>query len=316
MRFLKRLVIGLVLLVAAFATVVALQPADYRLTRQTVIAAPAAAVFPYVNDLRQWDDWSPWAKLDPNAKISFEGPAAGSGAMFHWSGNDKIGAGTMTITESKPNERLRTRAFLIEAPQDRIYLLTATARVENYRAGTIDSAASTFEVGVWPQTAYVPGCQKPLGRVFRVHFRHNDPVFGPEQLLRAASGFGFLSVIDFLFQHPANFFKLPFERRPIFGKAHGKEQRAKISEIRVDGSRNPRILNLHRDALTGFQYGVMNLSQRCGRERLLVETGEDVLGIFAQLIADHLAQQREMHRRHIEMQSIQSFDDVFRKYGR
>jgi hypothetical protein len=29
--------------------------------------------------------------------------------MFHWSGNDKVGAGTMTITESKPNERVRTR---------------------------------------------------------------------------------------------------------------------------------------------------------------------------------------------------------------
>ena len=109
MRFLKRLLIGLVLLVAAFATVVWFQPDDYRLTRSTVIAAPASAIFPYVNDLRHWEDWSPWAKLDPNAKVSFEGPLAGPGAMFHWSGNDKVGAGTMTITESKPNERIATR---------------------------------------------------------------------------------------------------------------------------------------------------------------------------------------------------------------
>src|SRR5215468_8346800 len=109
MRFLKRLLIGLVLLLAAFPTVVALQPDDYRLTRQIAIAAPAAAIFPFVNDLRHWDEWSPWAKLDPNAKISFEGPLAGPGAMFHWSGNDKVGAGTMTITESKANERIATR---------------------------------------------------------------------------------------------------------------------------------------------------------------------------------------------------------------
>ena len=67
MRFLKRLLIGLVLLIAAFAAVVALQPDDYRLTRQIAIAAPASAIFPHVNDLRQWEDWSPWAKLDPNA---------------------------------------------------------------------------------------------------------------------------------------------------------------------------------------------------------------------------------------------------------
>lgn len=109
MRFLKRLLIGLVLVAAAFATAVALQPADYRLTRQTVIAAPAAAIFPHVNDLRQWDDWSPWAKLDPNARVSFEGPPAGVGAMFHWAGNDKVGVGTMMITESKPNDRIATR---------------------------------------------------------------------------------------------------------------------------------------------------------------------------------------------------------------
>jgi hypothetical protein len=108
-RFLKRLLIGLVLVAAAFATAVALQPADYRLTRQTVIAAPAAAIFPHVNDLRQWDDWSPWAKLDPNARVSFEGPPAGVGAMFHWAGNDKVGVGTMMITESKPNDRIATR---------------------------------------------------------------------------------------------------------------------------------------------------------------------------------------------------------------
>ena len=42
MRFLKRLAIGLVLLVATFAVVVWFQPDDYRLTRSTVIAAPAA----------------------------------------------------------------------------------------------------------------------------------------------------------------------------------------------------------------------------------------------------------------------------------
>ena len=109
MRFLKRLLIGLVLLAAAFVTVVWFQPDDYRLTRQTVIAAPAARVFEQVNDLKKWDGWSPWAKLDPNAKVAFSGPQSGPGATFAWDGNDKVGAGTMTITESKPNDRIATR---------------------------------------------------------------------------------------------------------------------------------------------------------------------------------------------------------------
>ena len=114
MRFLKRLAIGLVLLIAVFAVVVWLQPDDYRLTRSTVIWAPVARVFPHVNDLRRWDDWSPWAKLDPNAKVTFSGPQSGQGASFTWDGNDKIGAGTMTITASKPNERVSTRTDFVK----------------------------------------------------------------------------------------------------------------------------------------------------------------------------------------------------------
>jgi hypothetical protein len=114
MRFLKRLLIGLVLLIATFLVVVWLQPDDYRLTRQTVIAAPAAAIFAQVNDLQKWENWSPWAKLDPNAKVTFSGPPAGPGASFRWDGNDKVGAGTMTITESKSNLRVATRTDFVK----------------------------------------------------------------------------------------------------------------------------------------------------------------------------------------------------------
>ena len=114
MRFLKRLVIGLVLLVATFLVVVWLQPDDYRLTRTTVVAAPAAAVFDQVNDLRKWENWSPWAKLDPNARVTFSGPQAGQGASFRWEGNEKVGAGTMTITESRPNLRVAARTDFVK----------------------------------------------------------------------------------------------------------------------------------------------------------------------------------------------------------
>jgi uncharacterized protein YndB with AHSA1/START domain len=114
MRFLKRLGIGLVLLIAAFATVVWFQPDDYRLTRSTTIAAPAAMIFPHINDLHQWERWSPWAKADPNAKITFAGAPRGPGAVFSWEGNDKVGAGTMTITDSRPNDLVRIKTDFVK----------------------------------------------------------------------------------------------------------------------------------------------------------------------------------------------------------
>ena len=94
----------LVVAAVAFAVVVALQPSEFLVTRSATIAAPTEAVFTHVNELKKWDAWSPWAKLDHNAKNSFEGPPAGTGAAMSWAGNKNVGEGRMTITDSRPNE--------------------------------------------------------------------------------------------------------------------------------------------------------------------------------------------------------------------
>lgn len=99
----------LVLIVVAAALYVSTQPDEFRISRKATIAAPPAAVFPHVNDLHLWEAWSPWAKMDPQCVNTFEGPAAGQGAIFRWSGNNKVGAGAMTITESRPGELVRIK---------------------------------------------------------------------------------------------------------------------------------------------------------------------------------------------------------------
>jgi uncharacterized protein YndB with AHSA1/START domain len=104
---LKKIIIALVILVAAFAGVVAMQPSEFSVERTATIAAPPADVFQHVDDLHKWDAWSPWAKLDPNAKVGFEGPPAGKGSVFTWSGNDTIGEGRMTVVESRPAELVK-----------------------------------------------------------------------------------------------------------------------------------------------------------------------------------------------------------------
>ena len=106
---LKSILLGLAAIVVVFMIAAALQPADFRITRSATIAASPAVVFEQVNDFQKWNAWSPWAKLDPNAKNTFEGPPAGVGAAFAWSGNSEVGAGRMTITESQPNERIVMR---------------------------------------------------------------------------------------------------------------------------------------------------------------------------------------------------------------
>ena len=104
---LETALIVLAAITVVFVAVVAMQPAEFRVTRSGGISASPSAVFPHVNDLHNWEAWSPWAKLDPAAKSTFEGPRAGAGAVMAWAGNNKVGEGRMTITESRPNEFIR-----------------------------------------------------------------------------------------------------------------------------------------------------------------------------------------------------------------
>lgn len=97
---------GIVLAIAAFCIVVAMQPEDFKITRTTTINAAPDKVFEQVNDFRKWEAWSPWAKIDPAMKTTYMGPAAGVGASYAWVGNDQVGEGKMTITQSHPNEHI------------------------------------------------------------------------------------------------------------------------------------------------------------------------------------------------------------------
>jgi hypothetical protein len=87
--------------------IAALQPSAFTIKRSGSIDAPAADAFAQVNDFHHWDAWSPWAKLDPTMKQTYEGAPAGTGAVYSWNGNKQVGEGRMTITESKPNELIR-----------------------------------------------------------------------------------------------------------------------------------------------------------------------------------------------------------------
>lgn len=102
----KKILLVLVALIGVFLVIVATRPADFRISRKAVIPAPPSGVFPHVNDLHLWQNWSPWAKLDPSCKINFEGPSSGKGAAFKWAGNSEVGEGRMEIIESVPSEKV------------------------------------------------------------------------------------------------------------------------------------------------------------------------------------------------------------------
>src|SRR5882724_11150608 len=110
----KKILIGLAVVVVVLVVIVALQPSHYRVERSATMNAPASMVFAQVNDFHKWNAWSPWAKLDPGMKQTFEGAPAGNGAGYAWVGNSEVGEGRMTITESHPSDLIKIKLEFIK----------------------------------------------------------------------------------------------------------------------------------------------------------------------------------------------------------
>lgn len=74
--------------------------------RSEKIDASPTEVFAKVGNLQGWDEWSPWAEMDPNMEKNYDGEQGTVGSSYHWTGNRKVGEGKMTMTEVVPDERV------------------------------------------------------------------------------------------------------------------------------------------------------------------------------------------------------------------
>ncbi|WP_193164543.1 SRPBCC family protein [Microbulbifer hainanensis] len=105
MRWILYILVFLALLVLAGF----LFPRQVTLERSVYITQPPEAVFPYVNDLHKFNQWSPWANLDPKTKYEFSGPSQGVGSAMSWrSENPNVGSGSQKIVASEPYSLVRT----------------------------------------------------------------------------------------------------------------------------------------------------------------------------------------------------------------
>ncbi len=109
MRFLKNLLIVLVLAVVALAAGAYLLPRNVIVERSASVAAPPDEVFALVNSLKRTAEWSPWMSLDPNMAVAYSGPDEGVGSTMEWTSADPaVGNGRQEITVSVANERVES----------------------------------------------------------------------------------------------------------------------------------------------------------------------------------------------------------------
>lgn len=111
---LKKILAIVALLFAGLLVVIATRPAQFRVVRGAQIAASPEVVFALIDDFHAWTTWSPWERLDPNLKREYSGAPRGKGAAYAWAGNDQVGSGSMTITDSQSPERIEIRLEFTE----------------------------------------------------------------------------------------------------------------------------------------------------------------------------------------------------------
>lgn len=133
---LKKIVIAIVVIIAAVLAYAATKPSEMHVERSAVINAPAPKVFALINDFREWPKWSPWEDIDPQMKKTLSGSASGPGAVYEWQGNSDVGKGRMEITgASEPSSVTIKLDFLepYEGHDITVFTLTPTGDQTNVR---------------------------------------------------------------------------------------------------------------------------------------------------------------------------------------
>lgn len=91
MRILKYLFLLLLLSLVAMTIFIATQKGDFTVERSKIINSPRPAIYNYVNDNKNSEDWSSWTLEDPEIKITHSQNAIGKGSSYSWEGKDRSG---------------------------------------------------------------------------------------------------------------------------------------------------------------------------------------------------------------------------------
>ncbi|NQZ44483.1 MAG: SRPBCC family protein [Flavobacteriaceae bacterium] len=122
-------IVGAIVLLVLFLALIA--PKTYDVSRSITINRPKQQVFDVLKSLKRQDEWSPWAKKDPNMHKEFRGTDGEVGSVSYWNGNKEVGEGEQEITKIMDGERIEGELrflkpwksesdcyFITEAPEE------------------------------------------------------------------------------------------------------------------------------------------------------------------------------------------------------
>ena len=109
MKIVKKILLVLLILIAIPLVIAIFVKKDFFIEKQIVVNKPKADVFGYIKNLKNQNDYSVWAKLDPNMKKTYTGTDATPGFVSAWEGNSDVGKGEQEIASIVEGERMDTK---------------------------------------------------------------------------------------------------------------------------------------------------------------------------------------------------------------
>jgi uncharacterized membrane protein len=106
MRIIKKILLIIVAIIALFLIVALFVSKDYKVEKSITINKPKTEIFNYIKSLKNQDNFSKWASLDPSMKKSYTGTDSTVGFTSHWEGNDKVGKGEQEIKKITEGQRM------------------------------------------------------------------------------------------------------------------------------------------------------------------------------------------------------------------
>lgn len=102
MKALKYLIYFLIGLAALIGLLGMFAKHQYHIERKVEIDAPLAMVYDQVRLLKNFNEWSPWTRYDPQVKLTYGGTDGEPGASYAWAGNKDVGKGILTLKSVSP----------------------------------------------------------------------------------------------------------------------------------------------------------------------------------------------------------------------
>ena len=127
MKTLKKILITLGILIAIPLIAALFIKKDYAVEREIIINKPKQEIFDYIRFLKNQDNYSKWAMMDPSMKKTYTGTDGTVGFISAWDSNNKdVGKGEQEITKITEGFRIefKLRFKLPFEAEDDAYMTT------------------------------------------------------------------------------------------------------------------------------------------------------------------------------------------------